>query len=238
MDELIQRILDETDFANTPYFADLRDGSFEREDFLETQIQFYYAVVFFNRPMAALTLKIPRTDQRTKILKNVWEEHGEGDTDQVHGQTFMTLLKRLDGIGRDDVQSRALWPEVRAFNSLLTGVCVIDDYLIGTAMLGRIERIFSDVSGLLGEGIVARGWLPKDQLIHSDLHADLDIRHADDFFDVLRPNWKFKDRGDRYFIEQGLRLGAHMFDTLYRGLHAARKRRAFRDYTGPHSPWL
>ena len=29
-----------------PYFASLADGSFSREDFIETQIQFLFAVVF------------------------------------------------------------------------------------------------------------------------------------------------------------------------------------------------
>jgi hypothetical protein len=32
----------------------LADGSFDREDFVETQIQFFFAVVFFSRPMMAL----------------------------------------------------------------------------------------------------------------------------------------------------------------------------------------
>ena len=54
MKQLLVAILDDCGYRANPYFSALRDGSFARDDFLETQIQFYFAVVFFSRPMAAL----------------------------------------------------------------------------------------------------------------------------------------------------------------------------------------
>jgi len=50
------------------------------------------------------------------------------------------------------------------------------------------------------------------------LHAEIDERHAEEFFAVIEPNWDDPKR--RYFIEQGLELGAYVFDRLYRDLHA------------------
>ena len=58
-----------------------------------------------------------------------------------------------------------------------------------------------------------------------DLHEALDVRHSADFFDVIRPTWSDSKVG-RYRIEQGLALGACVFDQLYRGLWAARTRRS------------
>lgn len=230
MRDLIDRVLAETDYLQNPYLVALRDGSFAKDDFLETQIQFYAAVVFFSRPMAAVAAKIPSARQRVEVLRNVWEEHGEGAEDKPHGQTFLTLLHRLGGIRSADIERRPLWPEVRMFNTTLVGACVMDEYLVGTAVLGMIERMFADISAALGQGIVDRGWLPPDRVIHYSLHAELDIKHADDFFAVLEPAWPT----ERYYIEQGLRLGAHAFDTLYRGLYAARQRRWTRDHALPH----
>ena len=105
----------------------------------------------------------------------------------------------------------------------------MDEYLIGVGVLGMIERMFADISAFLGNAVVDRGWLSSDKLVHYTLHAELDIRHSDDFFNVLRPTWD-RDNEDRYYIEQGLRLGAHCFDQLYRGLYAARTRRWRRKY--------
>ena len=48
MDALIRRILEEGGYADNPYFAALKDGSFEKDDFVETQVQFYFAVDFFS----------------------------------------------------------------------------------------------------------------------------------------------------------------------------------------------
>ncbi len=174
--------------------------------------------------MAVLAAKIPSADARTAILRNVWEEHGEGDPGHRHGATFLDLLHRLAGLGITDVEARSLWPEVRAFNTTLIGCCALDDWEIGAGCLGIIERMFVDISAWIGSSIVARGWLPRERVVHYSLHEELDQRHSADFFDTLASAWA-ADEACRYRIEQGLRLGAYVFDRLYRDLHAARERR-------------
>jgi pyrroloquinoline-quinone synthase len=224
MNELIQNILDETPYKTNPYFSALADGSFDKEDFVETQVQFYNAVVFFSRPMAALAAKIPTPELRMEVLRNVWEEHGEGNMSFLHGETFKLFLARLAGISEKDIESRKLWPELRIFNTALVGACVLDEYLIGAATLGIIERMFCDISFMLANGVIKRGWLKKEEIVHYNIHKDLDLKHAQDFFDVLEPSWK-KGDFNRYLIEQGLRMGAVLFNGLYLGLYENRKRR-------------
>lgn len=221
---LIEQVLKDTNYAANPYFASLNDGSFSRDDFVETQMQFYFAVVFFGRPMAVLAAKIPNARLRVNVLRNVWEEHGEGHDGESHGSTFLCLLDRLGGIAQADVDARVLWPEVRSFNTMLTGACVNDDYLVGVGVMGMIERMFSEISGWIGAGIVARGWLSPEQLVHYNLHQELDVKHADDFFSVLQEPFA-RDQASRYLIEQGLRLGAFAFNRFYQDLYAARQRR-------------
>lgn len=233
MKELIDQILAEVPYITNPYFLHLRDGSFERDDFLETQIQFYFAVVFFSRPMAALAAKIPSPQLRIEILRNVWEEHGEGNSDLIHGSTFVELLSRLNPqITPREIDRRVLWPEVRIFNTSLIGACVLDEYLIGVGLMGMIERMFSEISTWIGQGIVQRGWLEKERMIHYNLHEKLDIKHSQDFFDVLQVSWD-QNVESRYYIEQGLRMGAVVFNGLYSGLFENRKRRFLQDLAGP-----
>ncbi len=234
MDELIRNVLAAHRPEANLYFTSLEDGSFDRDDFIETQIQFYFAVDFFSRPMAAVAAKIPSAQQRLEIVRNVWEEHGEGDATLVHGRTFVELLARLGSIAESDLNSRALWPEVRAFNTVLVGAAVLDEHLVSVAMMGIIERMFVDISARLGRAIVARGWIARERLVHYSLHEALDVKHSEDFFAVLRPSWD-AEPAHRYYIEQGLRLGAYIFDRLYRDLHTARTRRVFMDHPGPHT---
>lgn len=225
MNDAIQKVLAAHPVEANPYMHGLKAGAFGKADFVETQIQFYYAVVFFSRPMAVLAAKIPSSRVRTEILRNVWEEHGEGVAEKRHGATFTELMLRLDGVTLADIEARALWPEVRAFNTALIGCCALDDWEIGAGCLGIIERMFVSISRWIGIGIAKNGWLPMDRVVHYSVHEELDVRHSDDFFATLKPAWDSDERA-RYAIDQGLRLGAYIFDRLYRDLWEARTRRA------------
>jgi pyrroloquinoline-quinone synthase len=140
------------------YLRALADGSFSREDFVETQVQFLFAVVFFARPMAMLAGRLPRPEMRLPLLENVQDEHGHGNLRLSHERTFLQLLERF-GENAERIERRALWPEVRAFNTLLGGVCALDDTLTALATLGVIEDMFAHISAAIGKGIVARRWL-------------------------------------------------------------------------------
>jgi pyrroloquinoline quinone (PQQ) biosynthesis protein C len=233
MDETIAAIKVRFDPGAHPYFRALEDGSFSREDFLETQIQFLFAVVFFSRPMAVLLGRMPLPSMRMGLLENVSDEHGGGNLRRSHEATFMTLLARL-GAPPEAVEARALWPEVRAFNTTLTGAAIADDVPTAMAILGIIEDLFSGISARLGRGILARGWLAEGDLVHYRTHEELDVQHARDFYDVIAPVWASGARG-RYQITQGLELGAYIFLRLYRDLYEARGRRWLREVGGPHS---
>ncbi|MCK6549799.1 iron-containing redox enzyme family protein [Myxococcota bacterium] len=219
--------------AESPYLRALHDGSMSREDFVETQIQFLFAVVFFSRPMSVLAGRLPRPELRLPLLGNVRDEHGSGDLRFSHERTFLELLGRL-GVGVEDVERRALWPEVRTFNTTLAGLCTLDDTLTALAALGMIEDLFSGISASIGEGLIARGWLQRSEIVHYATHETLDVDHAEGFYQQLDAPWASHAR-HRYQIEQGLELGAYVFLRMYEDLWRARGRRWLRDVRGPHS---
>lgn len=217
----------------SPYLVALRDGTMSREDFVETQIQFLFAVVFFSRPMAVLAGRLPRPEMRLSLLSNVRDEHGSGDLSLCHEQTFLALLSRF-GVTLDDVDQRALWPEVRAFNTTLAGLCNLDDTMTAVAALGMIEDLFSGISAEIGTAILSRGWLEKAQLVHYTTHETLDVEHADGFYRELDAAFELHPR-HTYQIEQGLELGGYVFLRMYEDLARNRSRRWLRPVRGPHS---
>ena len=211
-------VLDRVGIEGNPYLQDLVDGTMSLDVFRRTQQQFFFAVTFFPRPMAALVGRLPDPRQRLDILRNVVEEHGDFDEAAFHHTTFQEFLRRI-GCDVDALDDVDLLPAVRAFNSILTAACVMDELEVGIACMGVIERAFAGVSATIGRAVVARGWLPRERLIHYSLHAEIDVRHADEFFAVVEPAWADEDR--RYLIDQGLQLGAYTLDRLYRDLHLA-----------------
>lgn len=204
--------------TGNPFFSSLREGSMSLDQFRRTQEQFSFAVEFFPRPMAALVGRIPDPALRLDILHNLVEEHGEFDESHFHKTTFRRFLRSI-GSDPDALDSLSLWPCLRAFNGVLTTSCVLDELEVGVACMGIIEHAFAGCSAAIGSAVVARGWVAADQLVHYKLHAQIDERHAREFFNVVEPRWSDPQR--RYFIDQGLELGAYIFDRLYRDIHDA-----------------
>lgn len=209
-------ILKRVDILHNPYLEGLGNGSMTLDCFRRTQEQFFFAVTFFPRPMAALVGRIPDPRQRLDILHNLVEEHGEFEEQCFHHTTFQQFLKTL-GSDPQRLPGLQMWPALRAFNSVLTASCTLDELEVGVACMGTIEFAFAGISAAIGKSVVDRGWIPAERLVHYKLHAEIDERHAEEFFAVIEPSWD--DPRRRYYIEQGLELGAYIFDRLYRDMH-------------------
>lgn len=213
VDEILQSI----GILQNPYLESLCGGQMSRAAFQQSQRQFYFAVDFFSRPMSALLMRLPRPEQRLGILGNVVEEHGDFQATAFHEATFRQFLSALGDSHRPDRSE--MGAAVHAFNSAIMGACLADDLPVGIACLGIIEYAFADISARIAEAVVSRGWLSEDELVHYSLHAEIDKQHAADFFVLLQDDWN--DAPQRRLVEQGLGLGGHLFDRLYRDLRAS-----------------
>ena len=83
----------------------------------------------------------------------------------------------------------------------------MDELDVGICCLGIIEHAFAGISGFIGKAVVNRGWVPASDLVHYALHAELDVRHAEEFFARVESGWEDVPR--RTIIQQGLELGAY-----------------------------
>src|SRR3954454_16922092 len=102
-------VLKGIDILHNPYLEGLTDGSMTPECFRRTQEQFFFAVTFFPRPMAALVGRIPDPRQRLDILHNLVEEHGEFEEQFFHHTTFQQFLRSL-GSPPEKLGSLSVWP--------------------------------------------------------------------------------------------------------------------------------
>src|SRR5947199_2731176 len=115
-------ILKEVDILHNPYLESLCDGSMTLDRFRRTQEQFFFAVTFFPRPMAALVGRIPDPKARIDILHNLVEEHGEFQEELYHHTTFQRFLRSIGS--RAQLDAVPVSTALRAFNSVLTSACV------------------------------------------------------------------------------------------------------------------
>ena len=110
------RVLEKSGIWQNPYLRSLQDGSMNLDQFRRSQEQFFFAVTFFPRPMAALVGKIPNPKARIDILHNLVEEHGEFNEERFHHSTFQSFLRSI-GSDPQKIENGPLCPPVRAFNS-------------------------------------------------------------------------------------------------------------------------
>lgn len=208
----VDAVLSAIAILENPYFVKLSGGDMSRDDFVSSQQQFLHAVDFFSRPMSALLMRLDDPNKRLNILANVVEEHGEFEPSAFHASTFRDFLAALG----QRSQPATMDAPVHAFNSAIMAACLSDELPVGIACLGIIEYAFADISAIIGAAVVDRGWVSADNLVHYSLHAKIDKEHAADFFRLIADDWNQPTiRAD---IERGLRLGAYVFDRLYRDL--------------------
>jgi pyrroloquinoline-quinone synthase len=204
------------------YFRNLVSGGMSREQFAATQRQFFFAVQYFPRPMAALMARMPRSSLRQGLVHNIMEEHG-GDEEVLspmdpalaHDRTFVHFLETLGAAG--EMGALREGPAVRAFNTSLIGTCLMEPVETAFGCLGVIEHAFADLSAIIGRIVVVRGWIAEADLVHYKLHAEIDQRHAADFFKVAADAWAAGGER-RKAVEDGVHLGLHVFDRLYADL--------------------
>lgn len=208
------------------YFSALRQGTLNRSVFVETQKQFFFAVGYFSRPMAALMARIPDSGARAALIHNLADEHGLADEGEhsrtfdprlAHDRTFLRFLGTL-GVASQDVSQAMERAPVRAFNTALMGTCVAEPIEVALGCLGIIEYVFADISACIGQEVVARGWVTSQQLVHYKLHAEIDKHHAAEFFQSAAEAWENGAAG-RANVVSGIELGLYLFDRLYVDLY-------------------
>lgn len=216
--DAVTELLASAPILETGYFTRLASGAMSREAFLISQKEFYHAVRYFSRPMAALVSRLPDSGTRMTLVHNLAEEHGDFVPEMAHDRTFLAFLKSLDEAPGDLAKSRP-GVSVSVFNVGLMGVCLAGERAEALACLGFIEYAFADISAFIGNAVVDRGWVSPENLRHYALHAELDRRHAAEFFDGVASDWA--SGGERRAaVVSGLRLGHRLFTHLYADLAA------------------
>ncbi|MCS5615271.1 MAG: iron-containing redox enzyme family protein [Candidatus Marinimicrobia bacterium] len=215
MNKYIEKLKLETPINKQPFFEMLVDGRLSLEKFQETQIRFLDAVLFFSLPMFILASKIDSYEQRQIVINNILDEHGNGDLKNAHGNTFKEYLYDL-GIEKSELLQRKPHDAVINFNQTIMKTVKNRDILVSIAMFGMIEDRYAQMSKLLAQSVLGRGWLQKENLSHYTLHRELDIHHAQSFYNIIRSNWEQPKSYEK--IKKGLLLGNALIINLYNSL--------------------
>ncbi|NGX47235.1 MAG: hypothetical protein K1000chlam3_00608 [Chlamydiae bacterium] len=215
--QMATEVLQRVPILKGKFFEALHSQQMSFEEFQRTQQQFFYAVDYYSLPMAALFSRLPDHAQRISILQNILEEHGDFDPTKYHSNTFKQFLESVDCHILENKKASS----VLAFNLDLMGVSMSEDPYLAMGCFGMIEYAFADISAEIGKAVVDRGWLQEDDIIHYSLHAELDKKHAEEFFALVEA--KLTDPLIKAKFLEGLELGVYIFNRLYDDLYEEAK---------------
>ena len=143
--------------------------------FRRTQEQFFFAVTFFPRPMAALVGRIPDRDSASTSC-TTWSRNTASFRSSGSTTTRSSNSCAPSAASRTNSTSLSLWPAVRAFNSVLTAACVLDELEVGVACMGDDRTRLLRHLRRHRPAVVQRGWVASENLVHYKLHAEIDER--------------------------------------------------------------
>ena len=81
------------------------------------------------------------------------------------------------------------------------------------AMMAIIEERYSKISATIVKEILKKKWISKKKLYHYSLHEELDVEHAQGFYNIIKGSWE--DINSKEEIKKGLSLGNSMILNLY-----------------------
>ena len=197
---------------NNPYFKKL--NTIKIENFLKSQECFISAVDNWSKVLGILLSKVPTFKERAIIIDNLYDEHGEGNIENSHVNTFIKFMKSLGYekellINNDSLSS---YEYVKLFNDKLLYKVNNKSWLFSVAMLGMIEYTYITISKYIHEYVSQ--FIISEDIHHYSLHEIVDVKHATELFELLNP---YLDCNSEIIIS-GLLTGYELMDQLYKDL--------------------
>ena len=184
----------------------------DKERFKETQIGILDAVEFFSRPMFIISSKLDSYEDRYCIIRNILDEHGNGEIKKAHGNTFRQYLFSL-GATEKQIKNRKPNQAAVKYNNILMECSLNSSTMRSVAMMAIIEERYSKISATIVKEILKKKWISKENLYHYSLHEELDVEHAQGFYNIIKGGWE--DINLKEEIKKGLSLGNSMILNLY-----------------------
>lgn len=149
-----------------------------QQEFLRSQIPFFYAVEAFPRALALLASKIETSEERLLVIENLYEEHGQGNAKKFHTMTFKEFLYALG------------WNGISVVNPWITD-WINGELLMGNeplsaveyaAYLAGIEYAYAPISQDIANHV--KTLQLKSEQSHYSIHSVLDWEHGAELLTV------------------------------------------------------
>jgi pyrroloquinoline-quinone synthase len=199
-----------------------REGQLAQPEIRVLAIQMYKFCQSFNRILIRILDHCPDEAVRVTVSENLFEELGEGDSEQTHPALFRRFTRAL-GIADDILEATPPEPETAAM--IETYLNMVDRYGYLAALSSicyASEGIVRDLYSQLQQGILGITVLPQASLKYFELHIHVDDGHAEKLARIIEPRIQTPSQRQnvRAAIVEGLSARVRFFDGVQRQARA------------------
>ena len=186
------------------------------KSFVKSQESFIDAVNEWSNLLSHLLTKVPSYKERLPIIENLMDEHGEGDLERSHVETFRKFInsfKTRDNLQMYNKESQT-YHIIEEFYRTLDRDLKYYSWEYSAAMLGMIEYTYITVSTVIHQ--YAKQHIPEEEIYHYTLHETLDTKHSEDLFRIIVPY--LDQNNNSNMVKLGLQKGYNTMYKMYKEL--------------------
>lgn len=201
---------------NHPFLEKFRQGKLSLDRIRLFARQYYLYSRWFGRYISAIVANMPDEYPRAFLIKNLYQEHGEGNPDNTHPAMFRRFMRALR-LDSQEIEETEPLPEMRLFIHeylLISREC---HFLEAMGALGPgTESIVPYIYRPIYEGLKKEPSLKGDDIEFFALHMTLDIEHSANIKEALL-QYAEKEQNQR-LIRQGAMAALSARTVLWNGL--------------------
>jgi pyrroloquinoline quinone (PQQ) biosynthesis protein C len=177
----IQSILDHS------YIQRIRNGELSKLELQFFAGQYCIYCMHFPRFLAAVASNIEDDKYRLPIIKNLWEEHGEGILEKSHRQLYFKFSNALGLSQSELLRIEPLISTTICVENLMY-LCQHAHFVESLGALGPGTEFFtSEEYFILFEGLKQYNYFTEKDLEFWSIHVGLDDEHYGEMMDILIP---------------------------------------------------
>ncbi len=202
-----------------PFLEKFRQGKLSLDRIRIFARQYYLYSRWFGRYLSAVVANIPDERPRAFLIKNLYQEYGEGNPANSHPAVFRCFMKALRLDSREVEEGEPL-PETRLFIHEYLFTCREGHFLeaLGAMGLGT-ESIVPYIYRPIYEGLKKEPTLNEEDIEFFPIHMTLDIEHSANIKEALL---EYAERQENQkLIRQGAMNALSARTVLWNGLERA-----------------
>lgn len=161
-----------------PFYQAWSKGELTREDLREYAAEYWHHVSAFPTYLSALHSRLPDSEMRREVLRNLAEEEGvDSATARPHSDLWMDFAAGM-GATRAEVEGRSVQPEMTALMTTFRELMQEERASSAMAALYAYESKVPAIATTKAEGLAAHYGTEGKAAKYFTLHQTADVAHA------------------------------------------------------------